>query len=118
MSSYVEAERTTTSQHEPHPRYDVRADLRVQELLDAVRAASLVDVADRLETLIGRSLGELQSLRELAQAVRETRDMLTDFFADREGVNGPRPLVAAIRDVLSEDLDEQTDAKPREAGNG
>ncbi len=92
--------------HEPHPRYDVKADLRVQELLDAVRAASLSEVAARLEALLGRALGELQSLREVAQAVRETRDMLTDRFAENEGAAGPKALVAAIRAELTEDLDD------------
>ncbi len=91
--------------HESRPRYDVHADLRVQELLDAVRAASLGDVATRIETLLGSAGLELQILRETVVAVRETRDMLTDHFAEREGAAGATALVAIIRADLTEDLE-------------
>jgi hypothetical protein len=92
--------------HGPRPRYDVVGDLRVQELLDAVRAAGLENVAARLETLLGNAGLELQLLREFAQSVRDTRDMLTDAFAEKEGSDGTKALVAAIRTVLTEDLEE------------
>ena len=92
--------------HGARPRYDVKADLRVQELLDAVRTAGIPPVADRLEMLLGNAGLELQMLREFADAVRGTRDMLTDEFANAEGKDGAKALVAAIRTVLSEDLEE------------
>ncbi len=92
--------------HDSRPRYDVHADLRVQELLDVVRAASLGKVAARIETLLGNAGLELQLLRETVQAVRETRDMLTDHFAETEGAAGTKALVAIIRADLTEDLED------------
>lgn len=92
--------------HGPRPRYDIVADLRVQELLDAVRGAGLRNEAGQLETMLGNASSELQLLREFAAAVRGTRDMLTDAFADAEGAAGSRALVASIRTVLAEDLEE------------
>lgn len=92
--------------HGPRPRYDVKADLRVQELLDTVRAANQAQVAEKLEALLGNAGGELQYLRDFVQAVRQTRDMLTEQFAEREGTDGTKALVAAIRVVLTEDLED------------
>ena len=60
----------------------------------------------RVETLLGNASLELQYLREFVQSVRQTRDMLTDHFAETEGAAGPKSLVAAIRTVLTEDLEE------------
>jgi hypothetical protein len=38
--------------------------------------------------------------------VRGTHDMLTDQFAEVEGTSGVKALVASIRTVLAEDLEE------------
>jgi hypothetical protein len=92
--------------HGQRPRYDVHGDLRVQELLDMVRKGGLPDVAESIEKLLGNAGAELQILREFVGSVRGTHDMLTDQFAEVEGTSGVKALVASIRTVLAEDLEE------------
>ncbi len=92
--------------HGQRPRYDVHADLRVQELLDAVRKGGMPEVAERIEKLLSNAGAELQVLREFVESVRGTHDMLTDQFAEVEGTSGVKALVASIRTVLAEDLEE------------
>jgi hypothetical protein len=92
--------------HGQRPRYDVHGDLHVQELLDMVRKGGLPDVAESIEKLLGKAGAELQILREFVGSVRGTHDMLTDQFAEVEGTGGVKALVASIRTVLAEDLEE------------
>ena len=71
-----------------------------------VRKDGLPDVAESIEKLLGNAGAELQILREFVESVRGTRDMLTDQFAEVEGAGGVKALVASIRTVLAEDLEE------------